>query len=181
MPVCKKCGCSFPNRITINGKTINLHSRKYCPSCSPIGGKNRKNLSGLPDKRTKTIRNPDGTCTCTKCGKSFDESEFAFQNKSKKKYHSKCKACSREDIRLRRVKRKEDLVELKGGKCQECGYKKNIYALEFHHVDSDEKDFRISECITRDIEIILKEIDKCTLLCSNCHREIHHPEANREP
>lgn len=65
------------------------------------------------------------------------------------------------------------LIEYKGGKCERCGYNKSMRALEFHHLDPSEKDFGISKQINRNINDLKKEVDKCILLCSNCHAEIH--------
>ena len=49
-----------------------------------------------------------------------------------------------------------------------------MQALEFHHTDSDGKDFGISaKGYTRSWEEVRKELDKCILLCANCHREVH--------
>jgi len=65
-------------------------------------------------------------------------------------------------------------VDYKGEKCQCCGYDKYIGALEFHHIDPNEKDFSLSHrgyCYSWDK--VKKELDKCILVCSNCHREIH--------
>ena len=59
--------------------------------------------------------------------------------------------------------------------CQECGYRKCAPALEFHHRDSDDKlsgvGQLVSEC--RPVETILAEMEKCDVLCANCHRELH--------
>ena len=71
-----------------------------------------------------------------------------------------------------RKRKKVELVEYKGGKCEKCGYSKCVNALEFHHLDPNEKDFGISGK-TWSLERLKKEVDKCILLCSNCHREIH--------
>jgi hypothetical protein len=71
---------------------------------------------------------------------------------------------------------KKQLVKYKGGKCEICGYNKCIGALQFHHIDENEKDFEIAALYNRghyDIEPIYKEIDKCQLLCANCHAEKH--------
>lgn len=46
-------------------------------------------------------------------------------------------------------------------------------ALEFHHINSKEKDFGISFNLSRTIDDLKKEVDKCILLCSNCHAEVH--------
>ena len=65
-------------------------------------------------------------------------------------------------------------VAYKGGKCVFCGYKKTIAALDFHHVDEKTKDFGLSQRgLTRSWKRIKKELDKCILVCANCHREIH--------
>ena len=65
------------------------------------------------------------------------------------------------------------LIAYKGGKCERCGYDKSSRALEFHHLNPSEKDFGISKVLTRSIQSLKEEVDKCILLCSNCHAEIH--------
>lgn len=85
----------------------------------------------------------------------------------------RCKKCSADGVRRRRYRLKEKAVEYKGGKCEICGYDKCIDALEFHHKNPDEKDFGISSGETRSWGKIKKELDKCIMLCANCHREIH--------
>lgn len=72
-----------------------------------------------------------------------------------------------------RQKAKLKLVESKGGKCERCGYDKCVDAFEFHHKDKNEKDFTISGK-SWSFERLKKEADKCILVCSNCHREIHY-------
>lgn len=72
-----------------------------------------------------------------------------------------------------RRKLKSKAVELKGGKCSRCGYSKCITALQFHHLDPSEKDFNVGAKI-KSWDKIKEEVDKCILLCSNCHAEEHH-------
>lgn len=74
----------------------------------------------------------------------------------------------------RNKKLKKMCVEYKGNCCEYCGYKKYIGALDFHHKDPTKKDFGIAKCSTKKFEGIKKELDKCLMLCSNCHREEHH-------
>jgi hypothetical protein len=57
-------------------------------------------------------------------------------------------------------------------KCERCGYDKCIIALEFHNTDPKEKDFQISGK-SLSFENLKNEVDKCMLVCSNCHSEIH--------
>lgn len=71
-----------------------------------------------------------------------------------------------------RRKLKEKLVDYKGGKCEICGYNKCIKAMEFHHVNQNEKEFPLTY-MNRKWDVLKKEADKCILVCSNCHREIH--------
>jgi hypothetical protein len=64
-------------------------------------------------------------------------------------------------------------VEYLGGKCARCGYSKCMWALQFHHRDPEMKKFTISSCWrhVRSWDVIQQELDKCTLLCANCHAE----------
>lgn len=77
--------------------------------------------------------------------------------------------------RQRRRNFKTELVNRRGSKCELCGYNKSFSALDFHHIDKSTKSFSISEgCRTsKSKEEIFKEIEKCILLCSNCHHEVH--------
>lgn len=70
---------------------------------------------------------------------------------------------------------KKQLVDLLGGKCHYCGYSKSISALSFHHKIPTEKEFKISAGLSlkKDITELTKEVQKCILVCSNCHCEIH--------
>jgi len=73
--------------------------------------------------------------------------------------------------------RKIKLITTAGGRCSLCGYSKNLAALVFHHTDSASKDFKLDmrSLSNRKLEPVLAEIEKCILLCSNCHAEIHNP------
>ena len=74
----------------------------------------------------------------------------------------------------RRKKIKNMAIEYKGAKCMICGYNRCLEALEFHHSDSSEKDFGISaKGYTRSWKKVKEELNKCQLVCANCHREIH--------
>lgn len=65
------------------------------------------------------------------------------------------------------------LIDYKGGQCAHCGYNKCSRALEFHHLDPNEKDFGISTILTRNVASLKAEVNKCILLCANCHAEEH--------
>lgn len=72
----------------------------------------------------------------------------------------------------RRKELKCRAIEYKGGSCVCCGYNKCVSALEFHHLDLKKKDFGIAD-LAKCWENMKAELDKCVLICSNCHRELH--------
>lgn len=77
-------------------------------------------------------------------------------------------------VQKRRKKIREMAVKYKGGECELCGYCRCINVLEFHHKDPDKKDFGISASGHSRAWLRVKtELDKCVILCANCHREIH--------
>ena len=85
-------------------------------------------------------------------------------------------------VSRRRRELKIKAVEYKGGKCSKCGYNKCINALQFHHVDRSTKEFGISsKGFSKSWDAIKKELDKCDILCSNCHAEEHSNEVEEIP
>lgn len=76
-------------------------------------------------------------------------------------------------VSKRRKKIKALAIEYKGEKCQSCGYSRYQGALELHHLNPKEKDFGIGDKgYTRSWVKVKTELDKCVLLCANCHREV---------
>lgn len=101
-------------------------------------------------------------------------------------YKSKCDDChnmqgryytkkNRKKITFRRLQdkreRKIKYVQYLGGKCQKCGYSKSLRGLTFHHKERNLKEFSISQAIDHSWDKVRKELDKCALLCFNCHME----------
>lgn len=158
--ICKKCKSEFPYNIKIDGKNRNLGSRKYCLTCSPF---NKHNTSKLEVNKLFKI------CTNCKAEKSLSD----FYMKTNGYPYTYCKKC----MNSKRVQYFKDMktksVKYMGGKCSICGYNKCQDALEFHHKNPDKKDFSISSHRGTNFDKIKKELDKCIMLCSNCHREVH--------
>jgi predicted HNH restriction endonuclease len=78
-------------------------------------------------------------------------------------------------VAKRRKKIRLMAIEHMGGKCEICGYSKCIRALSFHHKDPSKKSFGISaQGMTRSWDRVKNEIEKCSLLCANCHMELHN-------
>ena len=101
---------------------------------------------------------------CKTCGETDPKKFF-------RRMKSMCGKCHAKDIGKRLIDSREQAIAYKGGKCEHCGYNKYRGALEFHHKDPTQKDPRGLKAYK--LERLFAEVDKCLLLCSNCHREEH--------
>ena len=110
---------------------------------------------------------------CPKCKMVLPSTDF-YKRRGIDYSSTYCKICTSDQTLNRMQRLKTQMVDYKGGSCVICGYKKYMGALEFHHLDPKKKDFNLAHMkkYTFD-EKVKKELDKCILVCSNCHREIH--------
>lgn len=92
----------------------------------------------------------------------------------------RCKSCHNKQTIDRGQKNKQLYVDYKGGKCEKCNYNKCIDALEFHHLDPNEKDPNFKSIRYWGLEKAKIELNKCALLCSNCHREEHFKQKEEQ-
>lgn len=154
---CPKCGKVVPNRIKIDGKTYNLQRRKYCLDCSPFKQHNTKRLHINKEPSPYSSKNYQNMT---------DEQKKAFNKKTSN------------NIKIRRHLRKKQLVLKYGGKCIKCNYDNNLRNLVFHHINPLEKLFEINaySIAAKPWEELIKEADKCELLCHICHNDHHYPE-----
>ena len=104
---------------------------------------------------------------CKRCLKDIKKIKWCNQNY--------CDSCR---LTIRRIKLKEKAIEYKGGKCESCGYSKCNRALTFHHKDPSKKSCILTrrKMACTSWEKIKDELDKCVLLCANCHSELHDQE-----
>jgi hypothetical protein len=160
MPTCKLCAASFPNHKIIDGKKVNLQRRKYCLSCSPYGKHNTRKIE-INDNKSVSC---EKEIICVKCTRRYVYSKKAGHTKTI------CNSCN---ANRKRLHFKSKCVEYKGGKCEKCGYNKCLRALSFHHTDPTKKDFGISDSHCRKWEVVKTELNKCLILCENCHMELH--------
>ena len=124
---------------------------------------------------------------CLECGKEFTatrKAKFCSDSCGQKSRYNKQKAeyisKTYETQKIRGNKRKLDAIETLGNKCSICGYSKNTAALCFHHKDPSLKSFSldIRNFSSKPIIKLNEEVNKCILLCSNCHMELHHPNCD---
>ena len=112
---------------------------------------------------------------CEICNNEFES------NSSTKIYCYDCSGDSTRSINETRKHQKTILrrcmklqaIKLLGGKCSICGYDRCVDALEFHHKNPKEKDFKLGSGNTMSWKEYKSEAMKCVLVCSNCHKEIH--------
>lgn len=109
--------------------------------------------------KSRILENPT---TCIICNKKIAN---LYQSNNS----NKCGTCL---TNLRRFLIKKFAVEYKGGKCDNCGFKGNVACYDFHHINPKEKKFSVNavNLANKKWKIVKQELDKCQLLCSNCHR-----------
>lgn len=129
---------------------------------------------------------------CSGCGQLKEESEFSWKSKSKGKLQPRCKPCQTaynrnyyhtsgesEKQKKRVAERKRKQIQWfkdwkEGQSCVVCGEDERV-ALDLHHLNEDHKSYTPSQ-MSRDgvsIKTMQEEIDKCVVLCANCHRKHH--------
>lgn len=158
--------CEYCGQLMENVRS----DKQYCSrSCQAKASRERKKFS---IDLTKKI--------CPRCNNEFTIKTSGYNR-------AYCYECVPEENQPRtggqmRALIKKWVLEEKGGKCCKCGYCKCQEALELHHLNPNEKDFSISDRNLKygDWSTIKKEINKCILVCANCHREIHAQELKGE-
>lgn len=118
----------------------------------------------------KTIHSIPKVKKCVLCGET-DLSKFYRHRDGRFRYRCRCCDNKKTIERFRDYKRKAG--EYKGGKCLICGYSKCLASLDFHHKCPDKKDPNWKKMRNWPLEKIKAELDKCDLVCRNCHGEIH--------
>jgi hypothetical protein len=131
------------------------------------------------------------TKICCTCKKELPVSEFTFKYKSKGIRARECKACHKiynrkwfvknREERIEKIKARTQLIveQVKKYKlnlfCKVCG-ENHISTLDFHHTDPNEKEYGIAVMARTGFSFkrIIEEINKCEVLCANCHRKLHY-------
>lgn len=116
--------------------------------------------------KTRNLKNRKFCLNCSPFGK-HNTKDLSQKQKKYSKRHTKWQTKARKT-------RKKQLTKMLGGKCNKCGYCECLEALTFHHLNPNIKKFTISsKNLLKKWEMIVKEVQKCQLLCLNCHTELH--------
>lgn len=121
----------------------------------------------------KFVPAPDGYKNCSNCKECKPLSEFSSRKDRPGKPFSRCKSCIAIEVRDRSRNAKKFLVESLGNKCNRCSQTFHYSQYEFHHVEPEHKDFTIGNRKLTSIGTLVKELEKCILVCCNCHTTIH--------
>lgn len=111
---------------------------------------------------------------CSKCDIEKDESQF--YRKNKKRLQSMCKECFNEYCIERWKKRKKEAINYMGGVCSDCNNSFHPAAFEFHHLNPSKKEYQWDKMRLISKDKMYTELDKCVMLCANCHRIRHADE-----
>ena len=107
--------------------------------------------------------------SCGRCKEVKDSSEFYKRPDRKDGLQSYCKSCFYDHCKQRWVDNKIKAIDYKGGTCIDCEKRYHPAAMQFHHLNPAEKDVNWTKLRLRSWDKITKELDKCVLLCANCH------------
>lgn len=125
--------------------------------------------------------------TCSKCGEEKPISEFG-ERAGRKARRSYCKACAvayrkqhyadnaekyRVAAKRRRARIRKQVRAIKAVPCADCGKSYPYYVMDFDHRDGEEKIAEVGTLLRKDVaeKILMEEIAKCDVVCSNCHRK----------
>ncbi len=132
------------------------------------GLKTQNSRGRRPSGQAKAAKEA-GLATVTMRCSRHGETEFCLDGRG----YYRCKQCRSAAVSRRRRKVKAILVEEAGGACCICGYRRNMRALHFHHVEPSQKRHEINaKGFAIALEKLRVEARKCVLLCSNCHAEV---------
>jgi hypothetical protein len=130
---------------------------------------------------------------CSKCKLDLPLSKFNKHSYNKEKYQSWCRECKtkrenewylqnkekrKKQVYDRITANKQKAVDYLGGKCTDCNGVFHPSVYDFHHLDPNTKEKELSKARYSSWENYKTELDKCVLLCANCHRLRHHGENN---
>jgi hypothetical protein len=167
-----------------------LKPKPKCLICQNIIPEGRRTLCSIDCKKKQTLllqmKNrkiswDSENKECIFCNSKLPYGKFKFCSLECRKKYRMTKdngvnsyLCFKKSIQNIKAK----LVKAFGGSCQSCGYNKNYAALHFHHKDPKTKSFGLNStsCGKHSWLEILEESSKCSMLCSNCHMELHHPD-----
>jgi DNA-binding CsgD family transcriptional regulator len=162
--ICEELGCSKG--------IVSYHCK-----INDLGGRidlEKRSINDINDEELNEIKDYYKDHSNNEVSDKFNISRSSIYKICKNVDKNKSQIKGYKRIKSFRKNNKIKCIEKLGGRCSKCGYNKCIEALEFHHTDPDIKIFSISSNLNKAWSKIEKELEKCILVCANCHREIHN-------
>ena len=118
------------------------------------------------------------TKICSKCGRELPLDMFNWRNKAQGTRRADCKECHSGYMKQKYQQNKNAIQEMKSNRgCIKCGDTRG-YVLDYHHINPEEKKEGIARMTSNHYsnlnKEILDEINKCVVMCANCHKEWHY-------
>lgn len=116
------------------------------------------------------------TKICSKCGKLLPIDQFNWRDQNKGTRRSECRQCHTKYMNEKYQEKKDIVQNLKSqSKCAKCG-ENRPYVLDYHHIDPTKKEEGVARLVSNSssLDKVYQEIEKCVVLCANCHREFHY-------
>lgn len=192
--IAKELGISVPTLCRIRSRLNLVKRRSLPPSKIPVSkedlekcinlGYGETRIAKALNKSRHTINywlkvyqlktiHPNRAEVGADTAKIYRETLKTCENCLKNKIRLDMKCCGECRGQVTTYALKKAVADSFGGKCSRCGYNEYSGALEFHHINPEEKDFLINHVSFSNVETLKKELKKCELLCSNCHKVIH--------
>jgi hypothetical protein len=176
MTKCINCGSETTNKKFCSKSCSSSHTNRTTPKrkqegkCCDCGTSIPSQLKRCAQCRTTKTPQKQQIKKCVCCGELKPSTDF-YTRKSGRLF-SYCKQCSSKRADDYRRVVKDQCIQYKGGKCCVCGYDRHPAALQFHHTDPTKKELTIASS-KYSFEKLKEELDKCDLVCANCHSIIH--------
>jgi predicted nucleic acid-binding Zn ribbon protein len=168
-------------KLNCSKGTISYHCKKIVNNndITKNNTKDKKIIEKIKIKTKNIVKPETFERHCVICNEIFKTNIKSKTSCSKecrrifKKNYLRSRSYEYDNLKYWRIDNKKKSIEYKGGKCVVCGYNKCSRSLDFHHLDPNEKDYNISRNKNKKFENMIPELDKCVLVCKNCHGEIH--------
>ena len=195
---CKKCERDLPKTIEYFSprKTDKGGFNLYCKECINREKREKRKIKRENWDKGGSLEGKEGR-KCTICKQIYPETSnfFGIHKVNSKGLDTYCKICRRKKGRDNYKKsngkwnvthantrdtKRDKIIKIKknSGGCIKCKEPK-YWLLDFHHINSEDKLFQISQGESKGWKKLEVEINKCVLLCSNCHRDFHHHEREK--